>query len=80
MMVKSAKLGEGECTAAPFHSVYLPEQSCDVYASAERADTLPLFFLYPYMYSVGSTPTSLPARIGKPRVKDFETDGEGEPM
>ncbi len=27
-------------------------QSLSVYAPAERADTLPLFLLYPYMYSV----------------------------
>jgi hypothetical protein len=26
-----------------------------VYAPADRADTLPIFLLYPYMYSVGST-------------------------
>ena len=26
-----------------------------VYASAERVDTLPLFLLYPYMYSVNKT-------------------------
>jgi hypothetical protein len=28
------------------------------YASAERADTLPLFLLYPYKYSVGSSAPS----------------------
>jgi hypothetical protein len=30
----------------------------DVYATAERADTLPLFLLYPYMYSVIPPSTS----------------------
>jgi hypothetical protein len=51
-----------------------------VYSPAERADTLPLFLLYPFIYSVDSTSNSLPAKIGKPREKDFETDGEGKPM
>ncbi len=32
-----------------------------VYALAERADTLPLFLLYPYMYSVNAT-----ANLGGP--------------
>ncbi len=35
-------------------SLYLPSRTklCTVYAPAERADTLLLFLLYPYMYSV----------------------------
>ncbi len=45
----------GGCMLTPFH--YLPSRTklCMVYALAERADTLPLFLLYPYMYSVGCT-------------------------
>jgi hypothetical protein len=36
-------------------------QSCSVpYASAERADTLPLFHLYSYMYSVNPTTETVP--------------------
>jgi hypothetical protein len=34
-----------------------------VYAPAERADTLPLFLLYPYMCSVGVTPLSPTLRL-----------------
>ncbi len=42
MMVKSAQPGDsGGCT-----------RKVVVYAPAERANTLALFFLYPYMYSV----------------------------
>jgi hypothetical protein len=35
-------------------SLYLPSRTYKVvvYTPAERADTLPLFLLYPYMYSV----------------------------
>jgi hypothetical protein len=52
MMAKSAQPGGGEgCTPSPFHSIYHHEQGC-VCAPAERADVLPLFLLYPYMYSV----------------------------
>jgi hypothetical protein len=36
---------------SPFY-IYHHVQSCGVSASAERADTLTLFLLYPYMYSV----------------------------
>ncbi len=36
--------------------------------------------LYLHMYSVDSNSNSLPAKIGKTGEKDFETDGEGEPM
>jgi hypothetical protein len=58
MMAKSALTGEGrECTPLPFHStVVTVTYQVAVYAPAERADTLPyalpLFHLYPYMYSV----------------------------
>ncbi len=49
--------GGGGCTPAPFH--YIHVQSCSVwYAPAEWADTLALFQLYQYMYSVGMS-TSL---------------------
>ncbi len=49
MRVKSAQAGEvGDCSPTPFPSTY----KVVVYASAERADTLPLFLLYPYMYYV----------------------------
>ncbi len=41
------------CTPTPCHFIYHQVQSCGVpYAPAERADTLPLFLLYPYVYSV----------------------------
>jgi hypothetical protein len=53
MMVKSAQPGEGgRCTALPL-SLYVPTRAklwC-IHA-AKRADTLSLFLLYPYMYSV----------------------------
>ncbi len=54
MMKKSALAGEGGgCTPTPFHSSYHHVQSCSVrYAPAERSDTLTLFHLYPYVYSV----------------------------
>jgi hypothetical protein len=38
--------------ARPLSPYYHHVQSCSVDAPAERADTLPLFHLYPYMYSV----------------------------
>jgi hypothetical protein len=52
MMEKLAYAFEcGECTPTPFNYIYHHVQSCCVpYAPAERADTLPLFLLYPYMY------------------------------
>jgi hypothetical protein len=50
MMVKSAQPGEvGGCTPSPFPSTYTTSKVV-VCALAERADTLPLFLLYPYMY------------------------------
>ncbi len=52
-MENSALAGEGGgCTPTPFHYIYHHVQSCGVYAPAERADTLPLFLLYFFMYSV----------------------------
>jgi hypothetical protein len=37
-----------------------------VYSPAERADALPLFLLYPYMYSVGKTASGLSCLQRKP--------------
>ncbi len=53
-MEKSAQAGAGGgCTPAPFRSIYCTiTYKVVVFAPAERADTLPLFLLYPYMYSV----------------------------
>ncbi len=49
MMEKFAHAGEGgRCTPTPFHYIYHHVQS---WMSAERACTLPLFLLYPYIYS-----------------------------
>ncbi len=46
MMVKSAHPDEGGgCTPFPFYCIY--HHQAGVYALAERADTLPLFLLYP---------------------------------
>ncbi len=45
--------GGGGCTPTPFHyTVATIMSKVVVYALAERAETLPLFILYPYMYSV----------------------------
>jgi hypothetical protein len=41
--------------ADPFHYIYHHVYKVAVYATAERADTLPLFLLCPYMYSVVRT-------------------------
>ncbi len=49
---KISPAGEGGgCTPTPFLH-YLPSHKVVVYTPAERVDTLPLFLLYPYMYSV----------------------------
>jgi hypothetical protein len=55
MMVKSAQSGEGEGVHAlpPLTLSTITSIKVVVYAPAARADTLPLFLLYPYMYSVG---------------------------
>jgi hypothetical protein len=56
MLVKSAQPGEGGGLNALPLSLYLPSRAkVVVYATAERAVTLPLFLLYPYMYSVQVT-------------------------
>jgi hypothetical protein len=55
MMEKSALAGEGEgCTATPFQSITITYK-VEVYASAERADTLTLFPLSPSIL-LGSDP------------------------
>jgi hypothetical protein len=52
MRVKSAQVGEGGgSTLTPF-TIPTITYKVIVLATAERADTLPLFLLYPYMYSV----------------------------
>ncbi len=54
MMEKLAQVGEGEgCTPTPFHYSTITYKVV-VFAPAEWADTLTLFHLYQYMYSVGS--------------------------
>ncbi len=59
MMEKLAQDGEGgRCLPTFFHyTVYNITYKVMVYAPTERADTLPLFLLYPYMYSVVNTPS-----------------------
>jgi hypothetical protein len=58
-MEKLAQPGDGRVAlhAPPpiFHYIY-HHYKVVMYAPAERADTLPLFLLYPYMYSVLVTP------------------------
>ncbi len=62
-MEKSAKPGEGGGARPPPFTLFTITYKVVVYAPAERADTLPLFLLYPYMYSVLTTLTTtlLPA-------------------
>ncbi len=58
--ISSAWWGGG-VYAHPFRFIYHQEQSCGVqYTPAERADTLPLFLLYPNIYSVMETINDLP--------------------
>ncbi len=55
MMVKSAQAGEGGVHAPPPFTLPTITSKVAVYAPAEcKADTLPLFLLYPYMNSVVS--------------------------
>ncbi len=52
MMEKSAQPVEGGgCTPPPF-TLFTIAYKVVVYAPTNRTDTLPLFLLYPYMYSV----------------------------
>jgi hypothetical protein len=56
MMEKSAQAGEGGgCTPTPFHYITITYKVVMYASTTERADTLPLFLLYPYMYSVLTT-------------------------
>jgi hypothetical protein len=57
MLVKSAHPGEGGGVhhALPHFTLSIITSKFVVYAPAERAVTLPLFLLYPYMYSVQVT-------------------------
>jgi hypothetical protein len=53
VMEKLAQPGEGGgCTPIPFHYISTITYKIVVYTPAERADTLPLFLLYPFVYSV----------------------------
>ncbi len=52
MRVKLGQVGEGGgCTPTPFHYITITSKVA-VYAPAEWADTLTLFHLFQYMYSV----------------------------
>ncbi len=51
-MVKSAQPGEGGVEIPPPFTLSAITSKALVYAPAERADILPLFLIYPYMYSV----------------------------
>ncbi len=53
MMEKLAQAGEGGGGARPPpFTISTITYKVVVYATAERAETLPLFLLYPYMYSM----------------------------
>ncbi len=52
MMEKLAQPGEGKGVQATLFIISTITYKVVVYAPAENADTLPLFLLYPYMYSV----------------------------
>jgi hypothetical protein len=53
VMEKLAQAAKGGgCTPTPFHFINTITYKVVVYAPAERAVTLPLFLLFPYMYSV----------------------------
>ncbi len=54
-MEKSAQAGEGGGTRPPPFTISTITYQVLMYAPAEMADTLPLFLLYPYMYSVACT-------------------------
>ncbi len=54
-MVKSAQPGEGGGCRPPPFTLYTITSKVVVYVPAERAETLPLFLLYPYMYFVRLT-------------------------
>jgi hypothetical protein len=52
MMVKSSQPGEGGAARPPPFTFSAITSKVVVYAPPERADTLPLFLLYPFIYSV----------------------------
>jgi hypothetical protein len=54
-MEKLALAGEGWGVHAHPFSISTITYKVVMYAPAERADTLPIFLLYSYMYSVGGT-------------------------
>jgi hypothetical protein len=55
MMEKLAQAGEGGGALPTLFTLFTITYKVAVYASAERADTLTLFHLYPYVYPVGKT-------------------------
>jgi hypothetical protein len=55
VMVKSAQLGEGGGARPSPFTLSTIMSKVVVYGPGERADTLLLFLLYPYMYSVVPT-------------------------
>jgi hypothetical protein len=55
MMEKLAQAGESAGVRPPPFTISTISFKVVVYAPAERAEALPLFLLYPYMYSVFST-------------------------
>jgi hypothetical protein len=63
MRVKSAKDGEGWGARPPPFNISTIIYKFEVYGPAERADTLPLFLLYPYMYSVVYTTKEQPINL-----------------
>jgi hypothetical protein len=54
MMEKLAQPGEVRGPSLPPFTIFTITDKAAVYPPAERADKLPLFHLYPYMYSVGA--------------------------
>jgi hypothetical protein len=51
-MEKFAQAGEGGGARPPFFTIATITYKVVEYAPDERADIIPLFLLYPYMYSV----------------------------
>jgi hypothetical protein len=71
MMENFVQAGKGgECTRTSFHNIYHHVQSCCVrYAPAERAATLLLFLLFPFLYSVVSA-----AKVGVSHICSMRVD------
>jgi hypothetical protein len=63
MGVKSVQPGEGGGARPPPFTLSTITSKVVVYAPAERAGTLPLFLLYPYMYSVGQISAKTMVRV-----------------